>query len=41
LPALAIGMAAALRKRAGLVRGVWIAGITLFALATFGQFSSQ
>jgi len=41
LPVLAIGITAALRKREGSVRGVWIAVVILFALATFGQFSGR
>jgi hypothetical protein len=41
LPVLAIGITAAVRKREGSVRRVWIAGIILFALATFGQFNTQ
>jgi hypothetical protein len=41
LPVLVIGIMAALRKQEGSVRRVWIAGIILFALATFGQFSGQ
>jgi hypothetical protein len=41
LPVLVIGITAGVYKREGSVRTAWIAGIILFALATFRQFRGQ